>query len=192
MATKREIEVKVKSGEPDRVRRRLQSAGGVRVGAVREENTILDDADRSLLACDKGLRVRAVEVFDGPARSPTVTYKGPRECGSAKSREEVEVEVADASAARELLAALGFVECLTFQKRRETWRLGPCLVELDELPYLGSFVEVEGPDVESIDETLRHIGLSDEPVVQETYIALLLDHCRANDLPTDRIAFSRE
>jgi adenylate cyclase class 2 len=49
-------------------------------------------------------------------------------------------------------------------------------VELDELPYLGSFVEVEGPDEATVLAVREQLGLSDRPIVKSSYIALLMGH----------------
>jgi adenylate cyclase class 2 len=65
---------------------------------------------------------------------------------------------------------------LSFEKRRETWKLGGCKVELDELPYLGSFVEVEGPADQEVMTVRDRLGLSDRPIVRSSYIALLMGY----------------
>ncbi len=184
-----ELEAKLAVDSHDEVRVRLPAVGADRMGFVLETNAIFDSASRSLLANDEGLRVRGLDVIDGPARPATLTYKGPKRPGPLKQREEIEVSISDAQAARSLLVALGFVEALTFQKRRETWALDECHIELDELPHLGHFVEVEGPDGDAVHGVLERLGLSDRPIIKTSYIALLIDHCRRHDLPTERIEF---
>ena len=69
------------------------------------------------------------------ARSPTLTYKGPIKKAKLKIRPEIEVSVASAQQTTDILAALGYAPYLTFEKIRESWTLGPCHVELDEVPY---------------------------------------------------------
>ena len=100
----------------------------------------------------------------GCMSSALVTYKGPRAVrGRAKSRREIETAVADPHAVEEMLKELGLAPCLVIQKRRSTYRLGGCLVELDELPLLGKFVEIEGPAARTIESVARQIGLTCEP-----------------------------
>lgn len=81
--------------------------------------------------------------------------------------------VADSVAAETLLASLGYHRTLSFEKRRESWRLKHALVELDELPQLGTFVEVEGPTESAVHEVLRTLGLENQPCIKTSYIAML-------------------
>ncbi len=187
-----ETEAKLKVESHGEVRARLEEAGATRVGRVLETNAIFDDAGRTFLVADKGLRVRRVDAIDGPPPQATLTYKGPKRAGDLKSREEVELTVSDAEAARAFLTALGFLETLTFQKRRETWVLGDCHVEMDELPHLGCYVEIEGPDAEAVGKVLARLELADLPILKDSYIGLLVDHCRRHDLATDRIEFATD
>ncbi len=186
-----EIEGKFRVASHETVRIRLREAGAERLGLVVETNHIFDDAARSMLASDCGLRVRALEVLDGVARPSTVTYKGRRTGGAFKRREEIETTVGDPSAMCALLARLGFVEALCYQKRRESWRLDRCEVDLDDLPHLGLFVEIEGPDEAAIEAARLALGLTGEPVIHASYIALLIAHCRERGLDTTRILLGR-
>lgn len=171
MSTELESKISVSSHEP--VRGRLRAAGAAYVGRVLEINRILDDADGRLLRDGCGLRIRRVDVLDGRGSKPTVTFKGRKMPGRFKQREEWESEIDDADALASILAGLGFTDRIVFEKRRESWRLGSCAVELDEVPKLGLFVEVEGPDEAGIDAVLGLLELSDQPSIQESYIALL-------------------
>ncbi len=184
-----ETEAKIKVDAHEGLRARLHAVGAERHGAVLETNWIFDDAQRSLLATGRGLRVRDHQTLNGPDRPPTLTYKGAVRPGSLKTRDEVELTISDASAARSLLAALGFVVSLSFEKRRESWALGRCHVELDEVPYLGCYVEVEGADDQAVREVVDRLGLADRPVITESYVALLVEHARQHGLSVDRIAF---
>jgi adenylate cyclase class 2 len=178
-----EIEAKLKVESLEAVRERLRAAGAVFVRDVTERNLQYDSADGRLRQGDSVLRVRALEVHRGAALPATLTYKGPRRPGRVKRRTEIELAVPDADAATHLLEALGYVRLCLLEKRRETWQLHDCHVELDELPYLGSFVEIEGPDESSIARAQEALGLSDRPHIPEGYIALLHQHCKAHALP---------
>ncbi len=81
----------------------------------------------------------------------------------------------NASAASLILEELGFTAMLIFEKRRESWELGSCKVELDELPYLGAFVEIEG-EPEAIDAVAKILGLGKTPIEKEGYAAMLGDY----------------
>lgn len=184
-----ETEAKLKVSSHDAIRTLLDRLGAEPLGSVLETNHIFDNPNRTLLASDAGLRVRRMRAITGPERPTTLTYKGPKRRTELKQREEIEVTVGDADAAQALLRALGFVEVLVFQKRRESWRLGDCHVELDELPHLGLYIEVEGPGPDQVRSVMRQLGLTDEPVILSSYIALLVDYCRASNLLAEQIIF---
>src|SRR5207253_9124204 len=105
-----------------------------------------------------------------------LTYKGPRQHGQLKSRDETEVNVGNPDEAAEFLQRLGYTRVLSFQKRRESWKLEGCKIELDELPYLGVFIEIEGPKEAAVLKVREMIGLADRPIVKASYIALLMTH----------------
>jgi adenylate cyclase class 2 len=169
----RELEAKMEVAEHESVRARLRAAGAERLGACMELNTFFDTADHALLAQDKGLRVRLTCDFATGAERHIVTYKGSQQDGALKNREEIELTADDGEQASLLLQRLGYAPTLSFEKRRETWRMEDCLVELDELPQLGCFVEIEGPDEEAVLEVREALGLDDRPLVKKSYIAMV-------------------
>ena len=184
-----EIEAKLKVDSHAAVRKRLASAGGKCVGRVMEENHIFDRPDRSMLAADCGVRVRLCRDDAGTIVSTSVTYKGPRRAGRYKSRPEIQFQVDDGAAAMAFLNALGFVEAVSFEKRRESWVLGDCRVELDDVPHLGSYVEIEGPSEAAVAAAQHTIGLEHLPHQPQSYIAMVVEYCRGHQLPATAITF---
>ncbi|HEY7087388.1 MAG TPA: class IV adenylate cyclase [Tepidisphaeraceae bacterium] len=181
-----EIEAKMKVNDLGAVRSRLQETAATQRGTVIETNTFLDTRDHSLLAKDQGLRIRHAKDVQSNAEQCTITFKGPRLQGALKSREERELSVASAKDAMALLESLGFARVLTFQKRRESWMLEGCHVELDELPHLGVFVEIEGPSDQAVMKVREMLKLGDRPLITASYIALLLTHLQERGI-TDRV-----
>jgi predicted adenylyl cyclase CyaB len=185
-----EIEAKLKVTDHKRIREKLTEHGGHYVSRVKETNHIFDKTDRSLLASDQGLRVRVCRNEQGQQVSATLTYKGPRLAGEHKKREELQTMLDDPEATRSLLQRLGFVEFICFEKWRETWQLHGGQVELDELPYLGHYVEIEADDEERIRRIQKDLGLGSETHLRDTYIHMLVDYCRDRDVSLSHIAFS--
>ncbi len=185
-----ELEAKIKVDDHVLVRKRLEDVGAAQVGRVFESNHIYDRKDGAFKRMGSALRVRACRVLEGVLPVGTVTYKGPQTQSALKQREEIEFRIDDPGAARGLLEALGFVESLMFEKRRETWRHGKCTIELDEVPHLGCYVEIEGPDEASIRAVQKALGLDRTASIRESYIGLLVRHCTQNHLRTDRITFT--
>lgn len=174
-----EIEAKMRLASREQMISRLQEAGAKPVAELSETNSYFDTADGELKSTDQGLRTR-IEVVN--AGSPnervvtTITHKGPRAHGVLKSRDESELVVDNARDAAELLGALGYHHVLTFEKRRTRYELDACRVELDELPVLGSFIEIEGPSEAEVLAVREKLALSNTPVIKSSYIAMLKSH----------------
>lgn len=173
-----EIEAKMAVPSLEPVRARLVECGAARLGDFLEVNTFFDTEGRSLLAADEGLRLRLNRNAGTGEQENIITYKGPRQAGAVKSREEIELTVTEPENAAALFERLGYLRVLSFEKRRQSWKLADCKVELDELPHLGSFVEVEGPAEASVLQVRRVLGLDDHPIVKPSYIAMLVDYLK--------------
>lgn len=168
-----EIEAKMKLTDPQPLIARLTDVGAARGASVVEHNTYFDTPDGSLKAADRGLRLRVEREVDTQDQEIIITYKGPRAAGEVKSRQEIELVVADAQAARELIAALGFAAVRSFEKHRQHWRYQGCEIDIDTLPLLGRFVEIEGPSEQQVLAVREKLGLSSLPLIRESYIAML-------------------
>ena len=184
-----EIEAKLPVPSLEPVRRALAEASAAPLGRVLETNHILDSADGHLGRAGSALRLRVNQPIEGGPAATILTYKGPVQAGKVKRRPEIEVQISDPARALELLAALSFVEVMVYRKRRESHRLADCRVELDEVPFLGCFVEVEGPDEAAISQVQERLGLSAVPHQPKSYVALLRDHCRRTGCDPRRIDF---
>jgi len=185
-----EIEAKMKVNDLDAVRRRLDAVGAVRTGQYLENNTFFDTDDRSLLAADKGLRLRINRNLDGQDEQYILTFKGPRLHGSLKTRQEQEMVVTDPESAGAFLQRLGFSQVLRFEKKRESWMLGGCRVELDEMPHLGFYVEIEGPTEQAVLEVRAKLELAGRALVRASYIGLLMSYLQEHGLSQRVIVFS--
>jgi adenylate cyclase class 2 len=171
-----EIEAKIKVDDFASIRAKLKELAATYVADYLETNAIFDTEDRSLLAEDKGLRVRSARDEKTGEEVCTVTYKGPRKHSAMKSREETEMKVESFTAAVHLLQQLRFTQILSFEKRRQSWELGGCKVELDELPHLGCFVEIEGTSEKAIQKVQESLGLGQRPIVKTAYVGLMMTH----------------
>jgi adenylate cyclase, class 2 len=168
-----EIEAKMKFEDFDRVRNALSKAGAKRVGSVLETNTFFDSAEKSLVAKDSGLRLRKTRDDHSGEERFIITVKGPQQAGELKNRPEAEVRVDDGEDAKAVLAALGYAPTLSFEKRRESWKLGDCKVELDEMPVLGKFVEIEGPNEDAVLRLRESLGMNNQKLIQTGYATML-------------------
>ena len=161
-----ELEVKFYLSRPKELEEKLIAQGAqLKDPRVHEINLRFDTPDLSLLNTGRLLRLRN----DSRAR---VTYKGLGSIeGGARLRKELEFTVSNFDTARETFEALGYEVYMMYEKFRTTFMLGNLEVVLDELPY-GDFVEIEGPDGESIQQAARQIGLNWDARILESYTVL--------------------
>jgi adenylate cyclase class 2 len=131
-----------------------------------ETNFRFDTPDNELRKNSRVLRLRQ----DDQAR---FTFKGPSVEGErgVASRVEIEFVVEDFDRAKQFLEALGFQAMIFYEKYRTTYQLDGVLVMLDELPY-GTFVEIEGEDIETLHNVARELGLNWDAMVKAGYHAL--------------------
>lgn len=170
MAT--ETEAKMKVDDLDVVRTLLRSLGAKRIGTRFEINAFFDTPSRSLKGKDQGLRLRSMKHEDGTSSS-VITFKGPATESAVKSREEIEFAIGSFDDAAMLLGKLDYSPTLGFEKRRESWELDSCLVELDEVPYLGTFVEIEGESESDVLKLRKRLTLDSAPLISKGYIRMI-------------------
>jgi adenylate cyclase, class 2 len=157
-----------------RLRATLREKGARLVGTYDEENLRFEGPGKTTRKTS--LRLRLLD--GGPAG--VLTAKGPaRFAAGVKIREETEVSVADANAARDLLLALGFQVEFTYQKHRAIWHLDGIAVTLDTLEF-GWFVELEGPE-KALPEMARGLGLDPSYAVRDSYSALARQYLAATN-----------
>jgi len=178
-----EIEMKFHVPDLRAIRRALQRAGATYLGSAVQSDEYFDTPDGRLLGADCGLRLRRVRLLRRGGKAacdtrPVLTFKGPADrTRRAKVRREVQARLDNADAVAEILAAAGFRRTVLIEKRRVSYRLAGCLVELDELPLLGTFVEIEGAGQKPLTLLAARLGLSGEPI-RDHYITLLRRRCR--------------
>jgi adenylate cyclase class 2 len=200
-----EIEIKLKISDPKALKRELKRLGARPAnggsGRVHEWNVIFDTPEGGLAKHGQLLRIR-IETPETkskkgkaiPAKRTVLTFKRPIVVGGTPSasaqenhrhkvREEIEVDVADASVLAKIFEGLGMRGWFHYEKYRTTLRLPArarwakgLLIELDETP-IGTFVELEGPPL-AIDRAAQELGYSRRDYVLKSYLALYVEECR--------------
>ena len=187
-AVKIEIEAKIKVDSLDGIAAKLEYVRAELVSKQHHLDSYFVDAGRTLTRTDRGLRLRQLTV-DGTT-TVILTYKGPRENTKFKSRKEIEVSIDDFTEMATLLEALGFTRRLAFEKKRDLYHLADCEVCLDELPLLGSYIEIEGPSEDAIDDILSKLGLSGADHISQGYSMLMRDKIVEQGLDKQEILFA--
>lgn len=166
-----EIEAKLKVDSLPDVERRLKELGAEFIAEQSQSDVLFDDADATLISKDQCLRLRS--QLDGDNKRCFLTYKGAKEEGDFKKRQEIEVEISSAEMAQRLLLALGYQEVLVVEKKRGLWRFSHCDVALDQVSQLGSFVEIEGPDDKTITDVQKRLELAHLPSIAKSYAQMI-------------------
>lgn len=161
-----ELEVKFYIADLKAIRKQLIDLGAELVQArTHEYNLRFDTPSGDLSEAMSVLRLRR----DHGTR---LTYKGPSTTlGGVLARKEVEFEVSDFNSAQKLVEALGFRSKFVYEKQRSTYSNDGLKITLDEMPY-GEFVEIEGPDADSIRAMSKRLKLDWERRLPETYISI--------------------
>lgn len=171
-ANRQEVEIKYRlphAADHERLRQRLTALGARPTPRQDEENVLFDCEAGTIGRQQAILRIRSVNGGAGG----TLTYKGtPTQTNGVKTRAEIEVAVADAAAARALLAALGYTPVTGYRKQRETWHLDTLEVSLDTMS-IGYFCEIEGPYTRILALGQR-LGLSADQVETAGYAELVI------------------
>jgi predicted adenylyl cyclase CyaB len=173
-----EIEIKLKVDSHDPIRAQLRNAGAIPHGTARETNIFFDRPDHSLRAADTGLRVRFTRAPNSPHPVALLTVKQPPGKDALQSREAFDLTLTPHDQIIPLLQALGFEQQISFEKDRETWHLDNCLIELDTLPRFGTFIEIEGPSVEVVQQVQGTLGLSETPAHRASYSRIVSEYLR--------------
>ncbi len=179
-----EIKLPVEDDGLKKIRRSLKRLGfRLSRRRVHEDNYLFDFADRRLRRRGRLLRLRFVGgksllTFKGPAGKGPAGGKGPY-----KTRTELEFEVRDGKAFRQVIEIIGLNVSFRYEKYRTTFseegsgkRHRGAVAVLDETP-IGNFLELEGPP-RWIDRVARGLGYRRKDYISASYATLYRLDCR--------------
>jgi predicted adenylyl cyclase CyaB len=165
----KEIEVKIKSTkqEHERVAKQLVKLGFKKIKSVNEMNILYEHPSIPLKSIGNVLRVRHAD-------KTTMTFKGKKfqNKNGLKIREEFEVEFSEGKEIENILTALGFKPGMVIKKKRTMYRKATTEVDLDILPALGYFIEIEGTET-AILKTLKALNLETKERLTQGYAQLI-------------------
>lgn len=175
-----EKELKIPVDSHGKILARLAELGAEFLCSVRQTDSFYDTPDGRFLHGDCCLRVRKTEHLDGcGADEYCLTWKGPHQGGNMKVRTEHETAVLSPQAVESILESLGYAKNFEVVKKRISYRLGGCRVELDELPLLGLFVEIEGDDEKELEKTRELLDIRN-PHENRSYASLVREATKSS------------
>ncbi|NQU99044.1 class IV adenylate cyclase [Candidatus Woesearchaeota archaeon] len=156
----REIEVKILEIDRKELEKRLVSLGAKKVFDDKVDSMLFDFEDDPIHKSKGLFRLRK------SGSKSTLTLKKHVKSEKAKVRDEYEVEVSDFEKMKQILKLLGFHCWQGFEKHRTSYVIDKVHFELDKLTgeysYIPEFLEIEGPDVETIYKYVELLGFKKE------------------------------
>lgn len=154
----KEIEVKILEIDPVEIQKKLESFGAQKTFSGEIEWSMFDFADGSLSKKEIFLRVRKM------GKKTIVTSKVLIARRMAKISEESEVEVGDFDRTVKILQAIGLSpkKGYPMKKIRTSYALDKLHFEIDTLPGLPTFLEIEAPSEALLEQYITKLGFSVE------------------------------
>jgi adenylate cyclase class 2 len=149
-----EIEVKILEIDKDSLIAKLKSLGAKKDSEGNMRYILFDFADRRLKRSGKLLRLRS------NGKDVELTFKGNISRKKAKIAEEHEVQVDDFDTAMKILSSIGLTRTKTYFKHRISYVLGKVRFEIDTLPGIPTFLEIEAPSTALIEKFVAKLGFS--------------------------------
>ncbi len=178
-----ETEIKFYVGNLPRIEARLVELGAHLIQArVHETNLRFDTPGRTLRQEGKVLRLRM-------DTTPKMTFKGSGAAiNGIVSRKEIEFEISDFAAGKELIESLGYEVLVFYEKYRTTYELNDVFIMLDELPF-GDFVEIEGEEITEINRVADTLKLDSKKAIEASYHALFEQVAKKKKISTHSLSF---
>lgn len=167
-----EIETKLKVDSHEQIEQKLDACGAKFLIEKKQTDIYLDSNECGFASGDKALRIRCEESNN--KTDILITFKGPKQASDIKKRLEIEFAIGDAGKCEQFFEQLGFKRKIIVEKMRKSYALNNCLVELDTLDGLGTFVEIEGPDSETIKQVKNSLELGNCEHIAASYAKMVL------------------
>ena len=162
----KEIDTKFKITDPKALKESLKKIGAAFISKNLEQDTYYL-SPKSNLALEV-IRLRNINgkgIFTLKKAQP---FKGSY---VYKIRNELEVDVSDPQKFNQMLLALGFKPIFVKEKVRHTYRFGGANICIDELPYLGFYLEIEGTK-SKIRIIAKKLNLDIKKAIAVTYLEI--------------------
>ena len=150
----KEIEVRFLEIDKAKLIEKLRKLNADDLGESLLEETIIYDKD--LTWRDSVQKLLRLRTYGGKTY---LAYKHRTQVETTET-DEVEFEVSDKEAAVELLSRLGYFVYRHQQKRRHSFTIGDVVIDIDEWPHIPAYVELEGPNENSLKEVAHQLDLN--------------------------------
>jgi predicted adenylyl cyclase CyaB len=169
------VEIKAKCRDADRVRNYLVSAGAVCKGLDEQTDTYFNVTNGRL------------KLRQGNIENKLIFYNRPDEAGPKHSVFQL-VNIEDVAGLKSVLTKSVGIKVIV-KKSREIYYISNVKFHIDEVPGLGSFVEIEAGNIladlsqkqlqEQCDFYISALGIEKEDMIDVSYSDMLLDKLSA-------------
>ena len=154
----KEIEVKILEIHIEEVEKKLKKMGAEKVFEGEIVSSYFDFSGKVLEKEGKILRLRQKED------KVILTYKELIAQDEAKIMDEYELAVDDFRSIKKIFEGVGLLPLYEFNKHRTTYKLNNTNFEIDKYPDIPAFLEIESPDLKTINKMVSKLGFSKEKV----------------------------
>jgi len=177
-----ELEIKIKIDSEEHFQLIYDSCKkllGPPISHVLQLDEYYNTPDGQLKKQDLVIRIRS------NGEKTTIALKSPRmELPSGvTNRVELEFLSAEGAQVHEQLINQGLNPNEAAEKERWTFIYNDCEIVLDRLPFIGSFIEIEGPSEDAIHKIVHLLDLSSCQIIRKNYGELMMDKFRELQLP---------
>ena len=188
-----ELEIKIQIGSDElfqQVFKSCEKLCGAPASHVLQLDEYYDTEDRQLKKQDLVIRIRT----NGDQK--TIALKSPRIDLPSGMTKRIELEFLSANG-KEVIDQLQTqgLHCFeSAEKERWTFLYQDFEIVLDRLPFIGSFIEIEGPSEAKIGDLVNLLEISTYPIIQKNYGELMTEKFRELNLSLSSIhaTFSQE
>ncbi len=151
-----EIEVKILEINLSEIEKKLKSLKAEKVFEGDVEWTVFDYPDKRFSKEEVLIRLRKL------GKKTQFTIKRLLNAEKAKVSEEIETEVSNYEAMEKALLALGLIEKKGYplKKHRVSYILDKTHFEIDTFPQFPTYLEIEAPSQEIIEQYIKKLGFS--------------------------------
>jgi len=119
----------------------------------------------------------------------TLTFKSPaKSSGKFKERKETEIEIKDFERTKKLLEKMNFSPAFVYEKKREYYSFGKTEILLDELPFIGFYIEIEGTK-KGIKSAEEKLDLKEKNRITKNYLQLFLEYKKKKKIREKNMLF---
>ncbi len=154
----KEIEVKILEIDEEEVMKKLKGLGAQKVFEGEVSSVYFDFQGKRLEKKGKILRLRKKN------NKVILTFKNLISQDKAKIMDEYELTVEDFETMKKMFEEMGLFPLYEFNKHRTTYKLGKTHFEIDKYPEIPAFLEIEAPDLDTINQFTSEFGFSREEV----------------------------